>query len=238
MAKKTASKLVVDLRGRSIGTLDDFWDAVTGPCGLPEASRRFDLPPRQKDAYPPTPPISVLPAQPFPAEGTTPDAFLFRYASSTPHLGRDLEPLPRTGRRTGAGFAAGSRPLSDRETGPGAITPHGSVHGAQPAHDAIGEPVGEGPGVGCGGVLVDVHRGIHRRALPGEHVDEMGLAGRLYGPSGRGSGMTISGPHRSGRAWRPRPRRRARTADGHGRPSADCCALSKPAYFQGKRYAR
>jgi len=30
------SELVVDLRGHRIATLDDFWDAVTGPCGLPE----------------------------------------------------------------------------------------------------------------------------------------------------------------------------------------------------------
>ncbi|MGW6949144.1 barstar family protein [Streptomyces xanthophaeus] len=36
MAKKTASELVVDLRERSIETLDDFWDAVTEPCGLPK----------------------------------------------------------------------------------------------------------------------------------------------------------------------------------------------------------
>ncbi|MFD5477562.1 barstar family protein [Streptomyces hawaiiensis] len=36
MAKKTESELVVDLRGQSIETLDDFWDAVTEPCGLPE----------------------------------------------------------------------------------------------------------------------------------------------------------------------------------------------------------
>ena len=27
--------LIVDLRGRRIETLDDFWDAVSGPCGLP-----------------------------------------------------------------------------------------------------------------------------------------------------------------------------------------------------------
>ncbi|MFF2041474.1 barstar family protein [Kitasatospora sp. NPDC058170] len=31
----TNSELVVDLRGRPVGSLDDFWDAVTGPCGLP-----------------------------------------------------------------------------------------------------------------------------------------------------------------------------------------------------------
>ncbi|MEU5689928.1 hypothetical protein DEJ48_39045 [Streptomyces venezuelae] len=29
-------ELVVDLRGRPIETLNDFWDAVAGPCGLPE----------------------------------------------------------------------------------------------------------------------------------------------------------------------------------------------------------
>lgn len=28
--------MVVDLRGREIDTLDEFWDAVTEPCGLPE----------------------------------------------------------------------------------------------------------------------------------------------------------------------------------------------------------
>lgn len=32
----TDSELVIDLRGRRIETLDDFWDAVTGPCGLPD----------------------------------------------------------------------------------------------------------------------------------------------------------------------------------------------------------
>jgi hypothetical protein len=32
----SGSELVVDLRDRSIETLDDFWDAVTEPCGLPE----------------------------------------------------------------------------------------------------------------------------------------------------------------------------------------------------------
>jgi hypothetical protein len=36
MAERSGPDLVVDLRGRSIETLDDFWDAVTGPCGLPE----------------------------------------------------------------------------------------------------------------------------------------------------------------------------------------------------------
>ncbi|MGW4379989.1 barstar family protein [Kitasatospora sp. NPDC004531] len=29
------SELIVDLRGRRIETLNDFWDAVSGPCGLP-----------------------------------------------------------------------------------------------------------------------------------------------------------------------------------------------------------
>jgi RNAse (barnase) inhibitor barstar len=33
---RTESELVIDLRGRPIATLDDFWDAVTAPCGLPE----------------------------------------------------------------------------------------------------------------------------------------------------------------------------------------------------------
>ncbi|MEU9144035.1 barstar family protein [Streptomyces sp. NPDC048349] len=32
----TDSELVVDLRGRLIATLNDFWDAVSEPCGLPE----------------------------------------------------------------------------------------------------------------------------------------------------------------------------------------------------------
>lgn len=32
----TDSELIVDLRGRLIETLDDFWDAVSGPCGLPD----------------------------------------------------------------------------------------------------------------------------------------------------------------------------------------------------------
>ncbi|MFE0813041.1 barstar family protein [Streptomyces sp. NPDC058794] len=36
MAKRTESELVVDLRGKPIETLDDFWDAVAEPCGLPE----------------------------------------------------------------------------------------------------------------------------------------------------------------------------------------------------------
>ncbi|MER6913550.1 barstar family protein [Streptomyces sp. NPDC000594] len=30
------SELVIDLRGRCIGTLEDFWDAVAEPCGLPD----------------------------------------------------------------------------------------------------------------------------------------------------------------------------------------------------------
>ncbi|MFI8770529.1 barstar family protein [Streptomyces sp. R-07] len=32
----TDSELIIDLRGRLIETLDDFWDAVSEPCGLPE----------------------------------------------------------------------------------------------------------------------------------------------------------------------------------------------------------
>lgn len=32
----TDSELNVDLRGLPIETLNDFWDAVSGPCGLPE----------------------------------------------------------------------------------------------------------------------------------------------------------------------------------------------------------
>ncbi|MFD7755336.1 barstar family protein [Streptomyces sp. NPDC059757] len=32
----TDSELIVDLRGRLIETLNDFWDAVAEPCGLPE----------------------------------------------------------------------------------------------------------------------------------------------------------------------------------------------------------
>ncbi|MEU0687530.1 barstar family protein [Streptomyces uncialis] len=31
----TDNELVVDLRGQPIETLEDFWDAVAGPCGLP-----------------------------------------------------------------------------------------------------------------------------------------------------------------------------------------------------------
>ncbi|MCX4549735.1 barstar family protein [Streptomyces sp. NBC_01387] len=30
------SELVVDLRTLPLATLDDFWDAVTAPCGLPD----------------------------------------------------------------------------------------------------------------------------------------------------------------------------------------------------------
>ncbi|MET9608073.1 barstar family protein [Streptomyces sp. NPDC006512] len=36
MAKRIESELVVDLRGRPIETLDDFWDTVSEPCGLPD----------------------------------------------------------------------------------------------------------------------------------------------------------------------------------------------------------
>jgi len=32
----TDNELIVDLRGRRIETLNDFWDAVSEPCGLPE----------------------------------------------------------------------------------------------------------------------------------------------------------------------------------------------------------
>lgn len=32
----TDSELIVDLRGRLMETLNDFWDAVSEPCGLPE----------------------------------------------------------------------------------------------------------------------------------------------------------------------------------------------------------
>ncbi|WP_328537710.1 barstar family protein [Streptomyces sp. NBC_00344] len=31
-----SSELVVDLRTLPLVTLDDFWDAVSGPCGLPD----------------------------------------------------------------------------------------------------------------------------------------------------------------------------------------------------------
>ncbi|WP_405561996.1 barstar family protein [Streptomyces sp. NBC_01180] len=30
------SELVVDLRTLPLASLDDFWDAVSGPCGLPD----------------------------------------------------------------------------------------------------------------------------------------------------------------------------------------------------------
>ncbi|KOU66404.1 hypothetical protein ADK57_18315 [Streptomyces sp. MMG1533] len=36
MPKRTLTELVVDLRGRPFDTLDDFWDAITEPLGLPE----------------------------------------------------------------------------------------------------------------------------------------------------------------------------------------------------------
>lgn len=32
---RMAGDLVVDLRGNRIETLDEFWDAVSAPCGLP-----------------------------------------------------------------------------------------------------------------------------------------------------------------------------------------------------------
>ncbi|MEW1583554.1 barstar family protein [Streptomyces microflavus] len=32
----THSALVIDLRGHRIESLDDFWDAVAEPCGLPD----------------------------------------------------------------------------------------------------------------------------------------------------------------------------------------------------------
>jgi hypothetical protein len=35
VVEKVKTELVVDLRGQSIETLDDFWDAVSEPCGLP-----------------------------------------------------------------------------------------------------------------------------------------------------------------------------------------------------------
>ncbi|KUL38313.1 barstar family protein [Streptomyces regalis] len=40
MPKKTPTELVVDLRGRSFDALDDFWDAIAGPLGLPEGFGR------------------------------------------------------------------------------------------------------------------------------------------------------------------------------------------------------
>ena len=33
---QVGSELIVDLRGQLIETLDDFWDAVSKPCRLPE----------------------------------------------------------------------------------------------------------------------------------------------------------------------------------------------------------
>ncbi|MDN3020354.1 barstar family protein [Streptomyces sp. S.PB5] len=36
MPKRELRELVVDLRGRPIDTLDDFFDAITEPCGLPD----------------------------------------------------------------------------------------------------------------------------------------------------------------------------------------------------------
>jgi Barstar (barnase inhibitor) len=36
VAKKTKTELVVDLREKPVENLDDFWDAVSGPCGLPD----------------------------------------------------------------------------------------------------------------------------------------------------------------------------------------------------------
>jgi hypothetical protein len=35
-----ADDLVVDLRGQRIETMDAFWDAVAGPCGLPDGFGR------------------------------------------------------------------------------------------------------------------------------------------------------------------------------------------------------
>ncbi|MFE5847640.1 barstar family protein, partial [Streptomyces niveus] len=32
----TDTELIVDLRGQLIETLNDFWGAVSEPCGLPE----------------------------------------------------------------------------------------------------------------------------------------------------------------------------------------------------------
>ncbi|MEU6490749.1 hypothetical protein ABZ890_10200 [Streptomyces sp. NPDC046984] len=40
MVRRNESERVVDLRGRPVETLDDFWDAVTEPCGLPEGFGR------------------------------------------------------------------------------------------------------------------------------------------------------------------------------------------------------
>jgi len=36
VVEKTKTELVVDLRGKPMENLDDFWDAVSGPCGLPD----------------------------------------------------------------------------------------------------------------------------------------------------------------------------------------------------------
>ncbi|MCT9084792.1 barstar family protein [Streptomyces fulvoviolaceus] len=36
MPKTTPTELVVDLRGRPFDTLEQFWDALTEPLGLPE----------------------------------------------------------------------------------------------------------------------------------------------------------------------------------------------------------
>ncbi|MFF2996932.1 barstar family protein [Streptomyces sp. NPDC057950] len=36
MSERAESEMVIDLRRRPIETLDDFWDAVAEPCGLPE----------------------------------------------------------------------------------------------------------------------------------------------------------------------------------------------------------
>ena len=36
VVKKAMTELVVDLRGKPMENLDDFWDAVSGPCGLPD----------------------------------------------------------------------------------------------------------------------------------------------------------------------------------------------------------
>ncbi|MFF3648964.1 barstar family protein [Streptomyces sp. NPDC002181] len=36
----SAGELTVDLRGRPMETLSDFWDAVREPCGLPERHGR------------------------------------------------------------------------------------------------------------------------------------------------------------------------------------------------------
>ncbi|MCX5334236.1 MULTISPECIES: barstar family protein [unclassified Streptomyces] len=36
MPKKEPKELIVDLRGCPIDTFDDFYDAITEPCGLPD----------------------------------------------------------------------------------------------------------------------------------------------------------------------------------------------------------